>query len=45
MPTATPPVAANRALATRENQGNLAPVNDGGRFLFDSSFDAQQIFS
>ena len=33
MPPATPPLAANRALATRENQGNLAPVNNGGRFL------------
>src|SRR5580658_547902 len=32
-PTATPPLAANKALATRENQGNLAPVNNGGRFL------------
>jgi len=32
-PAATPPLAAKKALATRENQGNLAPVNDGGRFL------------
>ena len=32
-PPATPPLAANRPLATRENQGNLAPANHGGRFL------------
>src|SRR5580698_3434299 len=25
--------AANQALETRENQGNLAPVNSGGRFF------------
>ena len=33
MPTATPPQAANKALATRENQGNLAPVYTGAVFL------------
>jgi hypothetical protein len=26
-------MAAKKALATRENQGNLAPVENGGRFL------------
>ena len=37
MPTATPPEAANQALATRENQGNLAPAENGGRFLSEVS--------
>jgi len=37
-PAATPPLAAKEALATRENQGNLAPVNDGGRFLSGADF-------
>ncbi len=40
-PTATPPLAANKALATRENQGNLAPVKDGGRFFCEPLFSAR----
>ncbi len=33
-------LAANQALATRENQGNLAPIKDGGRFLPGGGKDA-----
>ena len=33
MPTATPPLGRQQALATRENQGNLAPVETGAVFF------------
>lgn len=32
--------AAKQALATRENQGNLAPAKNGGRFLSGVSQDS-----
>ena len=35
--------AANQALAKRENQGNLAPVENGGRFLSGHIYSAHLV--